>query len=59
MTANEFWARLGLSAVWCLIIEAVDTLMLDNLLPLVISILAGLALGFLATMIFVAVWESD
>lgn len=57
MTANEFWARMGLSALWFMVLEIVNALVPGGLLPHWLAILCGLVLGFLGTAVFIAVWQ--
>lgn len=59
MTANEFWARMGLSLLWFIVLEVVNALLPGGLLPHWLAAVLGLVAGFLGTLIFLAIWESD
>ena len=58
MTAEQFWARLGLSFVWFAVLAIVNAA-IGGLVPIWVCALLGLVFGFFGTMIFVAVWRSD
>lgn len=58
VTANEFWARMGLSAFWFLVLEVVNAMLPGGLLPHWAAVVLGLIAGFLGTFIFLAIWES-
>lgn len=58
MTWNEFWARIGLSFAWFAVLEIVNAVV-DGSLPHWLAALAGLALGFLGTWVFILIIEGD
>lgn len=58
MTWNEFWARMGLSAIWFVVLEVINALV-DGPLPHWLAALLGLVAGFLGTWIVVIMFGGD
>lgn len=61
MTAEEFWpwfwARMGISLAWFIVLEIVNAALPNGLLPVWLAAVLGLVAGFFGTFIFVAIWE--
>ena len=60
---EDFWpwlrTRLLVSLVWFIVLEVVNAMIPNGLLPHWLAVVLGLVAGFLSTWIFVAVWGDD
>lgn len=52
-----FWKRMGISLIWFAVLEVINALVPNGLLPHWLAAVLGLVAGFLGTYVIVAMWE--